>query len=572
MALFTLREVLMKFWRSLSIAARLILLSTISTLGFASIIVLGLAQQWDTLRDARQRELKSLVDAAVAIAAGMDDQAKKGAMSVEEAQARAKAQIGMMRYQGNEYFWINDFHPKMVMHPIRTELDGKDLSSNKDPDGKLLFVEFVNTVRKSGGGFVEYKWPRPGSDAPVAKMSYVHGYQPWGWIIGTGVYTDDLTAAFWSQAIEEAISIGVVFLVILALTAVLIRSITAPLKAMQEAMKRLANNEFDQEIPGQDRRDELGVMARFLAIFRNSGGERLKLEEQQRHVHAREQRRRQTVEALVSEFQTEAHSALSNVDQGATQLQSTAHAMTDLAGSTTDRASAVAAASEQASSNVTTVAAASEELAHSIDEISRQLATTSSTIDEAAHIAHSADAKVAALAQSAQQIGAVVTLIREIAAQTNLLALNATIEAARAGEAGRGFAVVASEVKDLAEQTAKATTTISEQITLVQSATDNAVASIKQITTMMAEVNSGATAIAAALEEQQAATQEISSNVHEAAKGTRHVAESIVDVMTATQDTSTGMGEILRVGKHVAEKTSDLKGRIETFLQKVAAA
>jgi methyl-accepting chemotaxis protein len=548
------------------------LLSVISAIGFSCVIGFELVEQWHQVNENRRQELHSVVESAVAVANGFNAQVEKGILSLEEAQTRAKAQIGMMRYRGNEYFWINDFTPKMIMHPIKPELDGKDLSGFKDPNGKALFVEFAKVVKESGEGFVDYLWPRPGSAAPVSKISFVHGFKPWGWIIGSGVYTDDLTALFWSNALRQITTVAIVFLVIVVLTVFLIRSITRPLSEMNAAMGRLAASDYDQGIPGLDRGDEIGAMAKALEIFRNNGIERVKLEEERSAEQKRQEKRQQSIEGLIQQFRHDVEEAMTAVSNNTGQLQSTAKTLTGIATDTADRANSVAAASEQASTNVTTVAAASEELARSIEEIARQLTRTSSTITQASDMAAATDRQVGVLASSANQIGAVITLIQEIASQTNLLALNATIEAARAGEAGRGFAVVASEVKNLAEQTAKATNTISEQINNVQVSTDQAVVSIGEITRMMAEVNSGATSIAAALEEQQAATKEISFNVQQAADGTKHVSGSIFGVTEAATKTSHAADEMLSAGANVGTKTRDLQQKIERFLTNVAAA
>jgi methyl-accepting chemotaxis protein len=562
----------MKVLASLSIAARLSLLSVISAIGFCGVIALDLDEQWRELNQARQMELRNLVDTAVAVIADFSDQAGKGKLSLDEAKARAKARIAAMRYRGGGYFWINDYHSKMVMHPIKPQLDGQDLSGFKDPDGMAIFVEFVKKVKASGEGFVGYYWAKPGAEKPVAKLSYVRGFEPWGWIVGTGVYMDDLVAQFWTNALWLLAKVAVVFLVIIGLTIFLIHSITKPLAAIRTAMQHLAGSRYDVEIPGRDRRDEIGAMAEMLEVFRNNGLERVALEKAQAEERARKEARQRTVDSLIQTFQRDTGQALESVSSNTEQLQATAATLTSIATGTSEKATSVAAASEQTSVNVTAVAAASEELAQSINEIAQQLAKASNSISSASDMATDTSSHMVTLANSTQKINDVVTLIQEIASQTNLLALNATIEASRAGDAGRGFAVVASEVKNLAQQTAKATEVISQQIAEVQAATREAVTSMDQITKMMAGVSSATVSVAAAIDEQRAATSEISGNVSYAADGTKHVSKDILDVQSAADGTLRAAKEMLNASSDAGEKTGVLQRKISRFLHDVAAA
>ena len=298
------------------IRTRLIALALISVLGFSTLIAVDLFGQWNALNEARQRELRSLVESTVAIATQLDQQVAKGTISREEAQNRAKTQIGVMRYRGNEYFFITDMTPKMVMHPIRPDLDGKDLSANKDPNGKLLFMEFVQVVRASGSGYVDYLWPRAGSEKPIGKISYVQGYAPWGWLIGTGVYTDDLDALFWDLVKEKLLQVGLMMLAILALTAVLIRSITRPLGDLNVSMSRIANNELRVSVPGVSRQDEIGNMARAVEVLRENGIERERLEQQQGEQRKAVEARQAAIERLIQSFQSEAERSLGNGHPG----------------------------------------------------------------------------------------------------------------------------------------------------------------------------------------------------------------------------------------------------------------
>lgn len=282
--------------------------------------------------------------------------------------------------------------------------------------------------------------------------------------------------------------------------------------------------------------------------------------------------RQQTLETAISDFDVAVNEIIKSVASAATELQASAQSMSVTAEQTSAKTTTVAAASEEASANVQTVASASEQLSSSIAEIGRQASMSAKIAGKAVQEAHRTDGKVQGLADAAQKIGDVVTLINDIAAQTNLLALNATIEAARAGEAGKGFAVVASEVKSLANQTAKATEEIAEQIKAMQTATQESVDAIKSIEQTITEMNQIATSIAAAVDEQDAATNEIARNVQEAARGTQDVSSNIVKVAEAAAETGSAAAQISSSSDILARQAETLRQQVDTFLGRARAA
>lgn len=350
------------------------------------------------------------------------------------------------------------------------------------------------------------------------------------------------------------------------------RSITRPITSLVGEMNELSEGNKDVALEGASRHDEIGDMSKAVVVFRDAMVERERLEDESSQAAAERRKRQQQVDDLISQFQGDVETLIQAVTTNADLMTTTAHTLTKVAAGSNEQATSAAAASEEASTNVQTVAAAAEELSASITEISRQVDKTTQIVGEASNHAQSTNQQVEHLAQTADKIGNVISLIQDIAEQTNLLALNATIEAARAGKAGKGFAVVASEVKGLANQTAKATGDIGQQISEIQSSTQDAVAAINQISTTMGEVDQFMGAIAASVEQQGMATDEISHNVAQAASGTQSVVGNISGVTDGTTQTSQSADEVNQAAGSVTENTKQLNETISTFLRAVAAA
>ena len=350
------------------------------------------------------------------------------------------------------------------------------------------------------------------------------------------------------------------------------RGITGPLMALTNTMKRLAKRDWTAEVAGADRKDELGHMARAVFVFKENGMAAERLQEEQRTEQEKKESRAKQIELDIGMFEQTVARMLEMLASAATELQSTAQSMNSIADEGQRQSSTVAAASEEASVNVQTVAAAGEELSSSIVEISRQVSESARISSAASEHAQKTNDQIKGLADAAQRIGEVISLINDIASQTNLLALNATIEAARAGEAGKGFAVVASEVKNLATQTAKATEDISTKIAEMQSATKQSVEAIQTITDTIAQISEINTAVASAVEEQGSATQEIARNVHEAAKGTLEVSSSISNVTQVVGETGAAANQVLGAVEELARQSDKLQNEVDGFLKKMRAA
>jgi methyl-accepting chemotaxis protein len=384
------------------------------------------------------------------------------------------------------------------------------------------------------------------------------------------------TAAAGSRAeTEQRIEIAILVITLgVAVLAYLIgRGVSGPLGAMTEAMRVLASGQLDLAVPGAGRRDEIGAMASAVAVFKDNAIERLRLEAAAEESQGRAAAQRKAdMNRLADQFQSAVGDIIQTVSAASAQLEAAATTLTHSARTAQERSTSVAAASAQASTNVQSVASATEELGSSVNEISRQVQESSRIALNAVKQAETTDARIVQLSQAAGRIGEVVRLITAVAEQTNLLALNATIEAARAGEAGRGFAVVASEVKQLASQTAKATEEIGTQIAGMQSATQDAVTSIKEIGQTIGRISEIATTIASAVEEQGTATQEIGRNVQQAAQGTSQVAADISDVNRGAGETGSASAQVLASAQSLASDSTQLKDEVDKFLQTVRAA
>jgi methyl-accepting chemotaxis protein len=349
-------------------------------------------------------------------------------------------------------------------------------------------------------------------------------------------------------------------------------TVARPIVRTTGIMGRLSKHDLSVEIEGGDRKDEVGEMVRAVRVFKDSMIEGDRLAAEQKAEQARKEQRQVAIEGFIKTFDESVSGALDTLASASTEMQSTAQSMSATAEETTRQATAVAAASEQASTNVQTVASAAEELSSSIAEISRQVTESSRIANQAVNDATETNAKVKALADAAQKIGDVVKLINDIAGQTNLLALNATIEAARAGEAGKGFAVVASEVKSLATQTAKATEEIGGQIKSIQNATAESVTAIETITGTIGRINEIATTIASAVEEQGAATKEIARNVQQASAGTAEVSTNITGVTQAAGETGAASSQVLGAAGELAKQGETLRADVSQFLANIRSA
>ncbi|CUW38925.1 putative Methyl-accepting chemotaxis protein(Chemotaxis methyl-accepting receptor,9-34;Methyl-accepting chemotaxis protein (MCP) signalling domain,300-540) [Magnetospirillum sp. XM-1] len=548
------------------ILLKLMSTAVLALVGFVILSAVALSQLRQSMLDDRIGKVTALAEVARGTLKSFHDRAKAGEFDEATAKAQALETLRPLRYQGDEYFFIYDYDGINVLHPTRPEREGKNFIDSKDSDGKN-YIRGLISGAKSGKGVEFYKFPRPGSDTPVPKVSVTMAHAPWNWVVGTGVYIDDIDAEFRTAAIEfSAIALSVV-VVALGLVGLLARNIATPIRHLADVAQRLARQDYSAQVEKTSRTDEIGTLLAAVAVLRDEAASAAEARAaQQESYKAASAQRRQARLQLADDIETSIKRVTDVVVQAVGEMESAANIVSGAVNEAGDRANTAAATAEQASGNVATVAAAAEQLSASIHEISRQVHESSDTSGKAVAEAERTNALVMGLAEAAGHIGEVVTLINDIAAQTNLLALNATIEAARAGEAGKGFAVVANEVKHLATQTARATEEISNQVGTVQTRTREAVDAIASIAATIGRINEIAGAIAAAVEEQGAATAEIARNVQEASAGTQEVSSVLGQLASATASAGTSADSVQGIARRLTTEAQSLDREVHQFM------
>jgi methyl-accepting chemotaxis protein len=556
---------------NLRISSKLFMMVALSVLGIAAVAGVGLSALWSNLIEDRKGKVQDVVLLARQAIEVNYQASQKAGLSEAETLERGKALLRTLRFGKDDYIYAFNSQGVLQVNP-NPKVEGKNLYDTADSDG-VYFIRDQIALAANGGGVLRYRFPRAGGGDPVPKMSYVVEFKPYGWIVGAGIYIDDVYAIFWAQTLQVGMLVGLALLLMGGMFFLLGRSIVNPINAMTAAMRKIAGGETSTAIPAQERHDEVGAMAQSVQVFKDNMIESTRLRGEQDVLKAQaDAERKLLLRRMADDFESGVRASLDTLAGAATEMQATSKSMSATAGEASHQATTVAVVAEQASANVQTVAAATEELSSSVSEIGRQVTESTQIAGQAVAEANRTNVTVQGLSAAAQKIGDVVKLISDIASQTNLLALNATIEAARAGEAGRGFAVVANEVKSLASQTAKATDEISAQVSAMQGATADAVQAIESIGRTIGAINEIASAISVAVEQQGAATREIARSVQEAAQGTGQVSSNISGVNQSADKTGAAANKVLSSAEQLSGQASTLRADVDRFVANIRAA
>jgi methyl-accepting chemotaxis protein len=514
--------------------------------GIAVLTLAFLVSEKKLILEERQNSVRQAVEVAYGIVSHYQDLSVKGLLAEADAKRAALDEIRTLRYSGSEYFWVNDMQPRMIMHPIKPELDGKDLAENKDPTGKFLFMDMVNTVRANGAGFVYYMWPKPGSDNPVEKISYVKGFAPWGWIVGSGVYGDTIDSIFWMRLLKFAAGSLAFIGLLVAFGVAVARSISRPLNQAVTIAQTVAAGDLTSqiEVEGDDEASQLLRALKDMneSLVRIVGEVRMSTD---------------TIATASGQIASGNMDLSARTESQASSLEKTASSMEELTSTVKQNADNARQANQ--------LAVSASEVAVKGGSVVTQVVDTMGSINA-----------------SSKKIVDIIGVIDGIAFQTNILALNAAVEAARAGEQGRGFAVVASEVRSLAQRSASAAKEIKtligdsvDKVDIGAKLVDQAGATMQEIVDSVRRVTDIMSEITAASQEQMSGIEQVNEAVTQMDSGTQQNAALVEEAAAAAQslrDQAGRLSQVVSVFKLDAAKSVMKKRTIDITPKSTPAA
>ena len=525
--------------RSFSISQRFSLLIAIVVFGLIVLSISSLTHQYSSLKDEQYIKTQNVVETAYSIIEHYHALEQNNTLTQQQAQSQALDAIRALRYDKTNYFWINNYQPTMVMHPIKPALDGKDLTNNKDPDGKALFVDMVNIVKRSGEGFIPYKWPKPGKDKPVEKIAFVKGFNQWQWIIGSGVYLDSIDEAFSEQRNLIVISAIIMIIAVILLSYFIGKSILIPTRLAADMMKDISQGEGDLTRKlNESGNDEISELSRSFNLFA------LKMRESLVHV-AQSANDVSEHAHTVDDSSRTSHSFIELQNDSSTQVAAAMEQMTHQIHDVSRNAEAAEQAAKDAAQNASTGKNVVAQTITAIETLSSNIETVSRVTEDLANESHN--------------IGSVLDVIRSISEQTNLLALNAAIEAARAGEHGRGFAVVADEVRTLASRTGQSTDEIQTMITKLQEGAKAAVEAVKSSQALSVSTVDQASSANTSLNEIERLVSIITEMNSQIARATEQQTQAADEVNLRINELSQSTEQSLNNTKQLTDASDNLK-------------
>ncbi|MCP5158129.1 MAG: cache domain-containing protein [Gammaproteobacteria bacterium] len=472
--------------------------------------------------NAREQELRHLAETALGVMERFHSLAATGTLSEEEAQKTAAAIIKTLRYEKQEYFWIHSMDLHMIMHPIKPELDGKQLSDLKDPTGKLFFKEMTDVVQQAGSGFVHYMWPKPNMTEPVPKLSYVKGFAPWGWIIGTGVYIDDIETAFWHDAWRMGGSTLTLLLVLGIGGLWVASSIVNPLRHVVTTAERVARGNLTEDVAVSGHDEVAQVLA--------------------------------AMQTMVQQLRGIVTNTMQTIDQVSEAAEEIAKGSTDLSQRTEEQAASL----EETAASMEELTSTVKNSADNAGQANQLAGAARNQAEQGGQIVEQTVAAMGAIHQSSRKIADIIGVIDEIAFQTNLLALNAAVEAARAGEQGRGFAVVAGEVRKLAQRSADAAKQIKSLIT-------DSVVKVEDGSRLVAQSGQTLQEILTAVKKVSDIVAEMTAATREQASGIEQVNQAILQMDQVTQKNAGLVNQTASASQAIHQQTDELQQLMNFF-------